>query len=36
MEYHTKLAKMSFDRIFDHTAGGVCFYFYNNTGYTGS
>ena len=27
-EYHTQLAKMNFDRIFDLTAG-VYFYFYN-------
>ena len=27
-EYHTQLAKMSFDKIFDLT-GGVYFYFYN-------
>ena len=27
-EYHTQLAKMSFDKIFDLTAG-VYFYFYN-------
>ena len=27
-EYHTQLAKMSFDEIFDLTAG-VYFYFYN-------
>ena len=28
-EYHTQLAKMIFDTIFDLTAG-VYFYFYNN------
>ena len=29
-EYHTQLAKMSFDKIFDLTAG-VCFNFYNTS-----
>ena len=29
-EYHTQLAKMSFNKIFDLTAG-VYFNFYNNT-----
>ena len=29
-EYHTQLAKMSFDKIFDLTAG-VYFYLYNTT-----
>ena len=27
-KYHTQLAKMSFDEIFDLTAGGVYLYFY--------
>ena len=25
-EYHTQIANMSFDKIFDLTAGGVCFH----------
>ena len=29
-EYHTQLANMSFDKIFDLTAG-VYFYYYNNS-----
>ena len=32
-EYHTQLAKMSFDEIFDLTAGGVFLYFFINIDY---
>ena len=32
-EHHTRLAKMSFDKIFDLTAG-VYFYFYNKYAFT--
>ena len=34
-EYHTQLAKMSFDKMFDLTAG-VYFYFYNIPGAPGT